>query len=84
MIYETFYDTNQVQVDKIWPNPAPESMRRVTYVVGHDSRSIILRLGADLGKPSFQKKNYGIFHNWSDPSPHLAKIMSNLEKYSLF
>ena len=31
-----------------------------------------------------RKKNYGKFHNLSDPPPILTKIMENFEKYLLF
>ena len=41
MIYETFYVTNQIYIDKVWPNQTQESTRRVTYVVGPDSRLFI-------------------------------------------
>ena len=40
MIFETFYATNMIQVDQVWPKETPESTWRVTYVVGQDSSKI--------------------------------------------
>ena len=63
MISLTSYANNIIQVDQVWPNQTPESTRRVTYVVGHDSRYNIFGLDLGLGtwtRARASQKGFGL------------------------